>query len=55
MTQLFGRFTAPDAPVHVPGIAFFTAAFLATMCFTVYWSTTRATLPLAQPAPAAIH
>jgi DHA1 family tetracycline resistance protein-like MFS transporter len=40
-TQLFGRFTAPGAPVHVPGAAFFASATLASICFVIYWSATR--------------
>ncbi len=41
MTQLFGRFTAPDSPVQVPGAAFFTAALLTVGCFGLYWAATR--------------
>lgn len=53
MTQLFGRFTAPDAVVHVPGAAFVAAAVLAMSCFTIYWAVTRepsARVVEAQPA-----
>ena len=42
MTQLFGRFTAPGAPLQVPGAAFFTAALLVAVCFVLYGSATRA-------------
>jgi DHA1 family tetracycline resistance protein-like MFS transporter len=41
MTQLFGRFSAPDARWHVPGAAFFAAAGLAAACLVVYWFSTR--------------
>lgn len=41
MAQLFGRFSAPDAPIHVPGAAFFTAAILALGSFVIYWAVTR--------------
>jgi DHA1 family tetracycline resistance protein-like MFS transporter len=41
MTQLFSRFSAPDAPVHFPGAPFLAAAILATGCFGVYWAATR--------------
>ena len=41
MTQLFGRFTAPDAPAHVPGAAFLAASFLTLVCLGVFWSATR--------------
>ena len=41
MTQLFGRFTAPDAPVHFPGAAFMAAAVLTASCFVIYWVATR--------------
>jgi DHA1 family tetracycline resistance protein-like MFS transporter len=44
MTQLFGRFTAPDAPLHFPGAAFFAAALLAMSCFVIYWAVTRPVL-----------
>ncbi|MGH7718545.1 MAG: TCR/Tet family MFS transporter [Gemmatimonadaceae bacterium] len=41
MTQLFGRFSASDAPVHFPGAAFVAAAVLATTSLAIYWSATR--------------
>jgi MFS transporter, DHA1 family, tetracycline resistance protein len=41
MSQLFGRFSAPTAPVHLPGAAFFAAAALTAMCYALYWSVTR--------------
>jgi DHA1 family tetracycline resistance protein-like MFS transporter len=41
MTHLFGLFSAPNAPIHVPGAAFFAAAILATACLAVYATTTR--------------
>ncbi len=41
MTQLFGHFSAPTAPVHLPGAAFFAAAALATASCAVYWVVTR--------------
>ena len=41
MTQLFGRFTAEDARVRVPGAAFFAAALLAWVAFAIYFRATR--------------
>ena len=41
MTQLFGRFSAPDAPLRVPGAAFFAATLLAWTAFAVYYAATR--------------
>lgn len=41
MTQLFGRFSAADAPVHLPGAAFFAASLLGAVSLTIYWRTTR--------------
>ena len=53
MTQLFGRFSAPSARVHLPGVAFLTSAMLAAACFATYWSATRepATEAGGVPAP----
>lgn len=45
MTQLFGRFTAPDAPAQVPGAAFLAASFLTVICLGIYWRATRARDP----------
>lgn len=50
MSQLFGRFSAPTAPLHLPGAAFFAAAALTTSCYALYWSVTR---ERAVPAPKA--
>jgi MFS transporter, DHA1 family, tetracycline resistance protein len=41
MAQLFGRFSAPDAPVHLPGAAFIAATVLAVSSFVMYWAATR--------------
>jgi len=41
MTQLFGRFAAADAPVHLPGAPFWTSAILGTGCFVTYTLVTR--------------
>ena len=41
MTQLFGRFSAEDAPVHLPGAAFFASTLLAWISVAVYYRTTR--------------
>jgi len=41
MSQLFGRFSALTAPVHLPGAAFCAAAALTTTCYALYWSVTR--------------
>jgi len=42
MTQLFGRFSAPNAPVHLPGAAFFASTLLAWIAFVLYYRATRA-------------
>jgi MFS transporter, DHA1 family, tetracycline resistance protein len=52
MTHLFGYFSARDAPLHVPGAAFFAAAGLAMGCFLIYWLSTRDTLPSPSPRSA---
>ncbi|MGH9870317.1 MAG: TCR/Tet family MFS transporter [Candidatus Polarisedimenticolia bacterium] len=49
MTQLFGRFSAPDAPIHLPGAAFFAASILAAGSFWIYAWTTRTPAPQPQP------
>ncbi len=41
MSQLFGHFSAPTAPVHLPGAAFFAAAGLTAAGYAIYWSVTR--------------
>jgi hypothetical protein len=41
MTQLFGRFTAPGAHLHVPGAPFFAAALLTGSAGITYWAVTR--------------
>lgn len=41
MTQLFGRFSGSDAPVHLPGAAFFAASLLGAVSLAIYWRTTR--------------
>jgi MFS transporter, DHA1 family, tetracycline resistance protein len=46
MTQLFGRFTGPDAPFHLPGAAFLAASLLATVSLAIYWPATRDRRPV---------
>jgi DHA1 family tetracycline resistance protein-like MFS transporter len=41
MTQLFGRFSAPDAPIHLPGAAFIASTLLAMTSLAIYWWATR--------------
>lgn len=41
MTQLFGRFSAPGAPIHLPGAAFVAAAMLNISSGLIYWAVTR--------------
>jgi DHA1 family tetracycline resistance protein-like MFS transporter len=41
MSQLFGRFSAPTALVHLPGAAFFAAGALTAACYAIYRSVTR--------------
>lgn len=48
MAQLFGRFAAPEAPLHLPGAAFVAAALLATASWVIYWAVTR-TRTMASP------
>jgi len=47
MTQIFGHFAAPGAPLHLPGAAFVAAATLAAASLTVYAFATRE--PVARP------
>jgi DHA1 family tetracycline resistance protein-like MFS transporter len=37
MTQVFGYFSGPDAPAHLPGAAFLTAAALTVLCALLFW------------------
>jgi MFS transporter, DHA1 family, tetracycline resistance protein len=41
MAQLFGRFSAPGAPIYLPGAAFILAAVLALASLVIYWVATR--------------
>ncbi|HEU4995368.1 MAG TPA: TCR/Tet family MFS transporter [Gemmatimonadaceae bacterium] len=41
MTQLFGRFTGPQAPIVLPGAAFMASAVLAAAALALYWFSTR--------------
>jgi DHA1 family tetracycline resistance protein-like MFS transporter len=51
LTTIFARFTGPDAPAHVPGAAFLTAALLSATCFVLYARATRGvTMVAARPA-----
>lgn len=36
MSQLFGRFSSADAPIHLPGAAFLAAAICALVCLAIY-------------------
>ena len=47
MTQLFSRFSAPTAPIQLPGAAFFAASALTLACFVLYWRATRNLEPVA--------
>lgn len=47
MAYLFARFSAPGAPLYVPGAAFFAAAILTAACLLTYWAATRQGRPLA--------
>jgi DHA1 family tetracycline resistance protein-like MFS transporter len=40
MSQLFSRFAAPTAAVHLPGAAFLAASALAFACLAIYWRAT---------------
>lgn len=44
MTQLFGYFTGPTAPVHVPGAAFLLAALLSAGALLLFLRVSRATV-----------
>jgi DHA1 family tetracycline resistance protein-like MFS transporter len=48
LTQIFGYFSAPAAPVHVPGAAFFCAAVLSALSLALF---RRAVRPEAVGAP----
>lgn len=54
MSQLFARFSGPDAPLHLPGAAFLAAAILAWCCFGIYRFAARErgarAVPAATPA-----
>jgi len=54
MAYLFGRFTAPGAPVHAPGAAFAAAGGIVAVCFLLYRaaSTVPAAVPTAASEPA---
>jgi DHA1 family tetracycline resistance protein-like MFS transporter len=41
MAQLFGRFSAPGAPIHLPSAAFIAAALLTIASLVIYWRVTR--------------
>jgi DHA1 family tetracycline resistance protein-like MFS transporter len=41
MSQLFGRFSAPAAPIHLPSAAFIAATVLALGSLAIYWRVTR--------------
>jgi DHA1 family tetracycline resistance protein-like MFS transporter len=47
MSHLFARFTAPDAPLHVPGAAFIAAAVLTVGCLVIFWRSTSE--PMVEP------
>ena len=51
MTQLFGRFSSPGAPIHLPGAAFIASTMLATTALAIYWFATR---ELPRPVPRAV-
>jgi len=50
MTQLFGRFSAPGAPIHFPGAAFVAAALLNSSSGLIYWAVTRRASPATEAA-----
>ena len=52
MTQLFGHFSSPAAPVYFPGAAFVASTVLATTAFVIYWSVTRERAPRTAEAQA---
>jgi DHA1 family tetracycline resistance protein-like MFS transporter len=41
MSQIFGRFSAVDAPLRFPGASFLTSTVLAAACLAIYWAATR--------------
>lgn len=45
MTQLFGYFSSPSAPVHLPGASFLAASALTWVCLILYWRATRPGTP----------
>jgi MFS transporter, DHA1 family, tetracycline resistance protein len=52
MTQLFSRFSAPEAAVQFPGAAFVASTALAATAFVIYWSVTRQRMPRSAEAQA---
>jgi MFS transporter, DHA1 family, tetracycline resistance protein len=51
MTQIFGRFSSPTAPIYFPGAAFFTAAVLTGACSVLFARAMRLS-PQDESAPA---
>ena len=41
MTQLFHRFSEPDAPVYLPGAPYLVSAVLVLLCVVICWRATR--------------
>ena len=54
MTQIFGRFSAPEAPLHFPGAAFLAAALLTASSGVLFWAVTRSAAPAAVAVPEAL-
>jgi DHA1 family tetracycline resistance protein-like MFS transporter len=52
MTQLFARFTATSAPLHLPGAPFLAAAVLTACCFVLYALAARDRGARVPPEPA---
>ncbi len=53
MTQLFGRFSAPDAPIHLPGAAFLAASILTAFALATFALAARHEATELQTEPAA--
>jgi DHA1 family tetracycline resistance protein-like MFS transporter len=56
MTQVFGYFSRPGAPVYLPGAAFLTAALLTVACGALFAHAMRLAsraAPVAAPSPSA--
>ncbi len=50
MAHLFAIFSAPSAPVHLPGAAFIAASLFVAISFVIFWAATAEDIPDEHPA-----